>query len=182
MKKIFGFVGRGGSGKGTACNYLQEKYGAGYHRFSAILQQLTDRIYLEPSRDHLIRMSEVIRREFGEDTLARVIMRDVENDSATIVTVDGIRRLADILYLKEVSGFVLVHIDAAPETRLARIQARGEKPDDATKTLEQFLADEQRSTEKSIDEVLAHPHVTVHNNGTREELFAQLDALIASKK
>lgn len=177
MKKIFGLVGRGGSGKGTASDYLIKKYGAGYYRYSAILQQLTNRLYLEPTRDNLIRMSETVRREFGEDTLARVISRDVENDPADIVVVDGIRRMADIIYLKKLPGFVLVNITAAPEIRLARIQARAEKPDDATKTLEQFLADEQRSTEKSIDEVVEQAKITLDNNGTIANLHAQIDNL-----
>lgn len=178
MKKIFGFVGRGGTGKGTASDYLVKKYNAGYYRYSAILQQLTDRLYLEPTRDNLIRMSEAVRREFGEDTLARVISRDVENDSARIVVVDGIRRLADIVYLQKLPGFILVNITAEPKIRLTRIRARAQKPDDAAKTLEQFLADEQRSTEKSIDEVIGHAEIILDNNGSLENLHAQINRIL----
>lgn len=178
MKKIIGLVGPGGAGKGAAGAYLREKYGAGYHRFSEIIQRLTDQIYLEPSRDNLIRMSEAVRHEFGEDILARTMAHDVERDAAEIVCVDGIRRLADIEFLLPLSNFILVHLTADPEIRWQRIRMRKEKPDDANKTLEQFQADEQRSTEVSIAAVAAQARVQIVNNGTKEELFAQLEKLL----
>lgn len=179
MKKIIGLVGHGGSGKGAASEYLQKKYNAGYYRFSKMLADLTDRLYLPPTRDNLIRMSEIVRHEFGEDTLARVMARDVERDPHEIICVDGIRRLADIEELRKVPGFIIVYIDTDLKTRYERIVKRNEKPDDATKTYEQFLADEQRPTELSIDEVAREAHVTVLNNGGLEAFHAQLDHLVS---
>jgi dephospho-CoA kinase len=180
MKKIIGFVGHIASGKGAACDYFIERHDAGYHKFSTMLADLCDRLYLPHNRDNLIRMSECIRHEFGEDTMARVIAADVENDAHDIICIDGIRRLADIAELRKLPDFVLVSIDADVRVRFERLAARHEKIDDATKTFEQFLADEQRPTERSIDAVAAEAHRTLANNGSIEKFHAALDTLVQS--
>ncbi len=181
MKLILGFVGHGASGKGAASDYVQKKYNAGYFRYSKMLYDLVTRLYLPADRDHLIRMSEIVRHEFGEGTLARVMKEDVMNDPHEIICVDGIRRLADISELRTVPGFKIVYIDTDIKIRYARLIQRNEKPDDQTKTFEQFLADEQRPTEISIDEVAREADVVLHNDGTIEEFHAQLDKLIGNE-
>lgn len=178
MKKIYGFVGHIASGKGVACDYVREKYGAGYHRYSSILRDLVRRLYLPEDRDHLIRISEIVRKEFGEDTLARVIKEDVERDPHDIVCVDGIRRLADIAELRKLPGFTLVYIDVAPKLRYERLVQRSENVDDKNKTFEQFLLDEQRPTELSIDEVAREAHVTLNNDGSLDDFREAIDKLV----
>ena len=166
------------SGKGTAAKYIEEKYGAETYRFSTILRDLLDRIYLPHSRDNLIKMSEIIRGKYGEDTLARVMTDDVQNTKTPIIAVEGIRRMADIEYLKKLPNFILVEIFTDIEKRLERIQKRRENPDDATKTMEQFLNDHKRSTEISIAEVVSHATEKIDNNGDTESLYKQLDKLV----
>ncbi len=178
-KIVLGFVGLLASGKGTSAKYLEEKYGADTYRFSTMLRDLCDRLYLEQTRDNLIKMSETIRDTFGEDTMARVMARDAENAKNNIVIVDGIRRMADIEYLSKLPNFVLVEIFADPKTRYDRLIKRGENADDKTKTYEQFLEDHKRSTEASIPEVAGHATEKIDNNGTMEELNEQLDKLVA---
>ncbi len=180
MKKIFGFVGHIASGKGAACDYLGSRYNAGYHRYSSILRDLVGRLYLPTDRDHLIRISEVLRSAFGEDTLARVIKEDVERDTHDVVCVDGIRRLADIAELRKLPGFTLVYIEAAPQMRFNRLIQRTENEDDQKKTFEDFLKDEERSTEKSIDDVAVDAHITINNDGSIDDLHATLDKLVAA--
>lgn len=178
MKIILGFVGLMASGKGCAAKYLEQQHGASTFRFSTMLRDLLDRVYLEHSRDNLIKMSETIRGKFGEDTLARVMAKDAESADNNIVVVEGIRRLADIAYLSKLPNFVLVEIFAEIETRLTRIQKRHENPDDATKTMEQFKADHARSTEMTIPEVAAMAKERIDNNGSEDDLHRQLDALV----
>lgn len=178
MKKILGFVGHIGSGKGAACDYIAEKHDAGYYRFSTMLRDVLNRMYIPTDRVNLIRISEVLRENFGEDTLARVMKRDVENDPHNIVCVDGIRRLADISELRKLPGFVLIYVEASPEIRYKRVVSRSENEGDTTKTFEEFLVDEQRSTEKSIDEVAAEADIVVHNNDTLEAFQQELEKLL----
>lgn len=178
MKKILAFVGEIASGKGAASDYILEHHTAGYYRFSNILKDLIKRLYLENTRDNLITISELIRSHFGEDVLAKVMAEDVKNDPNDLVIVDGVRRMADIEYLQKLEGFKLVYITADQNIRYERAKNRGEKTDELNLTFEQFLANEQRSTEKSIAEVATHADITITNNGSLEELFQAIEKLL----
>lgn len=177
-KLILGFVGLPASGKGTAAEYLQKKYRASTYRFSTMLFDLLQRIYVETNRDNLIKMSEAIRGTFGEDTMAKVMAKDVANDTNNLIVIDGIRRMADIEYLSKLPNFILIEIFAEPRARYERVIQRSEKADDKTKTFEQFMEDHKRSTEMSIPEVAGHANEHLDNNGTAEELYKKLDDLI----
>ena len=175
MKLILGFVGHIGSGKGAACKYLQEKHDIGYYRYSTMLRDMLTRLYLPQDRDHMIHTSEMIRREFGENIIGHVMKEDVMRDTHEIVCIDGIRRLEDLF---EHPNLVLVFINSDERVRFERLAARAENTDDTKKTFEEFLADEKRSTELTIDTVAARATETIYNNGTIEEFQAALDALI----
>lgn len=181
-KLVLGLVGLLASGKGTAAKYLEKKYSADTYRFSTMLRDLCDRVYLEQSRDNLIKMSEIIRGTFGEDTMARVMARDAQSALNNIVIVEGIRRLADIDYLSKLPNFVLIEIKAAPKIRYERLLKRNENPDDSVKTYEQFLEDHKRSTEMSIPEIAVRATERIDNNGSLKELYKQLDELIYKYK
>ncbi len=177
-KVILGFTGLMASGKGTVAAYYQKKYGATTYRFSTLLRDLLNRIHLEHNRDNLIKMSEAIRTTFGEDIMAKTIAGDAAADTNNIIIVEGIRRMADIVYLSKLPNFVLVEIFADPHTRYHRITQRRENPDDANKTFEQFMEDHKRSTEMSIPEVISHATEHIDNNDSMEELEKNLDELL----
>jgi len=181
-KVIFGLSGLIASGKGTAAKYLEKKYQAGVYSFSMLLIDLANRLYLPNTRDNLVKLSECLRTTFGEDVLAKSIMQDVSRDSHSLIVVEAIRRLADIEYLKKLPGFVLIEIFADPKIRYERLIRRGEKPDDTTKTYEQFVADHQRSTELSIPDVTAQAAERLDNNGDLINLYQQIDALVNKYK
>ena len=106
MKKIIlGFIGEIASGKGTACDYFIKEHHAGYHRFSKILRDILDRIYLPQTRENMQKMSTWLRKTFSEEIFAKVIAQEVLNDRSTIVCVDGIRRPADNVHLKKIPNF-----------------------------------------------------------------------------
>lgn len=177
-KIIIGFVGNLSSGKGTAAAYLQEKHQARVLSFSRILRDILDRIYIPQTRDNLIRMSEIVRAEFGDDLLSKVIAQDAEQSEQALVVVDGIRRLPDIDQLKNKDGFVLVEVFADPKIRYERLTARTENQDDQSKTYEQFMADHKRSTEVSILEVAKQATERIDNNGDLPSLYKQIDQLV----
>lgn len=167
------------AGKDTSANYLKEKHGASVYSFSTMLRDLLKRVYLEPTRDNLIKMSECVRQTFGEDTMAKVMAQDAASDTRDIIAVCNIRRMADIEYLSKLPNFVLINIFADIKTRHTRLNLRREKPDDATITFEQFQKDHLRSTEQSIAEVASHAIEKIDNNGAPEELYKNLDNLVA---
>ena len=177
-KIILGFVGLIASGKGTACQYLNQNHGADTFRFSTILRDIADRLYLEQNRQNLQDISLILRQKFGEDLLSKVIANDAKNSQAKITGIDGVRRLSDIKYLKELPNFHLIYIEADQKIRYNRIVNRGENTDDATKTFRQFQKDEQEEAERQIKEVAATAEFTVNNNGTLKDLYRQFDEII----
>ncbi|KAA0205952.1 hypothetical protein EDM68_03725 [Candidatus Uhrbacteria bacterium] len=168
-KLIIGLVGQPGCGKGTAADYLREKYGAGYIRFSGILSDILERLSVEKTRDNFIKLSESLRETFGDDVFSYAVERAALNAKEDIVILDGMRRLQDIVALEPLPQFKLIAIDVSPELRFERMKKRGEKATEATMSWEQFQAEERAPTEITIPEVMARAWKTIKNEGTREE-------------
>lgn len=177
-KLIIGFVGEIASGKGTACDYYIQKHQAGYYRFSTIMRDILDRLHLPQSRENMQGLSTLLRQKFGEDLFAKVIAEDVKNDPNELICVDGIRRVADIKYLKELPNFHLIHLNANETVRYQRIIARSENPDDKNKSFAEFQKDQQQETEQTIPLVVAEAETKIDNNETREILHENLEKLL----
>lgn len=181
-KLIIGFVGKISSGKGMATEYLMTKYGAHTYRFSTMLRDLLNRLYLEINRENLQSMSKCMRNTFGNDIMAKVMFNDVKADSGNLIVIDGIRRPDDIIYLRELPEFKIVRVEVDPEVRYQRLVNRTENADDRKKTYEQFLIDEQGEPELEIPKVMEEANFSINNNGTEEELHRQINELIEKLK
>ncbi|MDD5749618.1 MAG: AAA family ATPase [Patescibacteria group bacterium] len=177
-KKILVFTGLPACGKGTATKYLAEKYDAKTFRFSTIMRDLLDRLYLPQSRENMSLLSRIVRENFAEDIFAKVMAEDAKQAETDIVVIDGARRLADVEHLSKIKGFLLIAIEGDMKIRYQRLVKRGENPDDQSKTWEEFVADHQLETELSIPELMEKADVVVDNNGSLEEFYKQLDKLV----
>lgn len=175
---IIGIAGEMGSGKGSICKHVVENHGAGSHKFSQILRDILDRIYVDQSRENISALSLALRQNFGEDVLAKSMSNDALNDPHEIVVIDGVRRLEDIVHLKDIPQFKLVYVEATMETRYARLVSRGENAGDSTKTFEQFKRDHEADADSRITDLKKHSAYVLNNDGTYEDLYAQVDDLI----
>ncbi|EKD42923.1 MAG: hypothetical protein ACD_72C00532G0003 [uncultured bacterium] len=182
MKIILGFVGDLAGGKGTVCKYLKEKHGVNSYRFSTMLRDILNRIYLPVSRENLQVLSTLLRENFSQDVMSRVIKEDVINDPLEIVAVEGIRRPSDITYLQELDGFCLIYITADPKIRWQRMVLRNENAGDVDKTLEQFLQEEQAEADKMIKELGQKAKYTINNDGTIEEFYQNMENILNELK
>lgn len=177
-KMVLGLAGEMASGKGTIAEYIHDKCHTSSHRFSTMLRDVLDRLHLEQSRDHLQALSTMIRETYGQDTLARVMAEDVKKDDASIVVVDGVRRLDDIKYLKELPEFKLVYIDVDLRTRYERIIERSENIDDQGKTFEEFVEESRDESEQQIAGLKEHADIVIDNSGGMEKLYEQVDTIV----
>lgn len=177
-KIILGFTGPIASGKEVAKKYIEKKYGASSFKFSTILRTILDFVAVEQNRDNIIALSTFLRQQYGEDLLAKAIAKSVTEAKNDFIVVDGIRRMADIEYLKKVPGFTLIAIDAKPEIRYQRSVSRNENLGDDVKSYYQFLADHQKETEATIPEVMAKANYQINNTGNLEDLYDQIDKII----
>ena len=178
-KIILGFVGEIASGKGTICDYLIKNHGSGYYRFSTIIRDVMKRLHIAESRDNLQLLSNILRKDFGEDLFAKVLTEDVKADKSQIICVDGIRRPADIIYLQELPNFHLVYVTAEEQTRFERITNRTENSDDTGKTFADFQKEAQNETELLIKDVAKEAKFIIENNGTTEELYQKIESILA---
>lgn len=178
-KLILGLTGEMVSGKGTVAAYACDKYGSRSYKFSTILRDVLDRVYVDQSRENIQKISSALRENFGQDTLAKSMALDVENDGGDVVVVDGIRRFPDIEHLKKLPHFKMVYIEADIETKYKRLVTRGENTDDNSKTLEQFKKDHEAEAEVQIKGLKDISDYVVDNNGTFEDLYNQVDKIIS---
>ncbi len=177
-KFVLGLVGQAGSGKGAVAQILQHKYGAQLYRYSIVLNDILERLALEQSRDHQIKLSEALRSSFGEAVFGQALIRDLSVSQDPLTVVDGFRQIATLELFARLAKFKLIAITASPELRYARIKQRGEKIGERDLTWEQFLQQEQASTEKVIPDVMRQAWRTIDNNGTLDSLETQLTQLM----
>lgn len=177
-KLILGIAGEMGSGKGTIAKHIVEEHKGSSHRFSTILRDILNRAYLEQSRDNMQTLSTILRKNFGEDLLAKSIYHDTKNDESDVVVVDGVRRMADILYLGEVPHFKLIYVDTDIKNRYERIVKRGENADDAKKSFSEFEQANQDESESQIRDLKNYANYVVDNNGTYVDLYKQIENII----
>jgi dephospho-CoA kinase len=177
-KLILGFVGKLASGKEVCQKYISQKYDSDSFRFSTALRDILNRLYLPISRENMQNLSLDLRNRFGGDTLAQVIAKDVQNSDKEIVIVDGIRRLDDIVSLKDLPNFYLISIEAKPELRYERMKLRNENANDDKKTYEEFFIDDNREAELQIPEAMASAKFHLDNNGDFESLYTQIDKIL----
>lgn len=177
-KIILGLVGEIASGKGTMYDYLSQKHDVGYHRFSTILRDILDRLHKDISRENMQKLSTILRENFEQDILAKVIAKDVKNDQHKIIIVDGVRRFADIKYLKEIKGFKLIYVTADVKKRYKRITKRSENFGDETKTFDDFQKENKQESEIEIGEVGKQADIIIDNNSSFDELYKQIENII----
>ena len=181
-KLILGFVGEIASGKGTVAKHIADKHNAGYHRFSTPIRKVLDTLHIEQTRENLQQMSSALRSQIDEAIFAKAITEDVKADEHEVIVVDGMRRPADIVHLKELPNFHMINVSVEERTRYERLTQRTENADDQSKTFEEFQAQAQEEPEQKIRELAGQADFTIDNNGTMEQMQKQADDLVAKLK
>ncbi|MDA3802930.1 MAG: AAA family ATPase [Patescibacteria group bacterium] len=177
-KKIIGLVGLIASGKGEAKKYLMKNYGAVEFRFSSILRKALDVLGIEQSRDNIISLSTWSRKNSGNDLLAKTMAKNIKENSNDLIIIDGIRRMDDIIYLKDLPSFKMLAIEADPELRYERSVKRNENPGDSEKSYKQFLEDHKKETEITIPETMNKADFKIVNENSLEDFYKELDKII----
>lgn len=177
-KLIIATAGEMGCGKGTAVKYLVEKYGASSHRYSTMLRDVLDRLYIIQSRDNMSVLSKILRENFGEDIMEKTMLADIQKDEHEIVVLDGARRIEDIQELQKIPEFKLIYIEADIEKRYERVVLRCENDGDGKKTFEKFKQEHNANADATIPNLKQYADYVIDNNGTQEELQKQIDEII----
>lgn len=179
-KVIIGLIGEKGSGKGTAANYLIEKYGAKHYGTSKILRRTLEDLHVPVTRDNLVKLALVLKEGYGPSVIIDSLIKDMEKNGSDVIIADGIRMHGDVEpFLKKYKdNFFLVYVTADLKLRYERTKLRKEKEGEDKATFEEFLEEEGRLTEVSIHEIGKTAQYKLNNNGTAEELKAQVDRMM----
>ena len=122
----------------------------------------------------------ILKNGFGKSVLMKAMLKEVENEDADLVIVDGLRMPGDPDPFKNEYGadFKLVYITADQKIRYERSVGRGEKSGESEANFEEFVANEERETEKYIAEVGAKADFIIKNNENQKELEKQIVAMM----
>ncbi len=136
---IIGLSGRNASGKGVVAELLKSR-GFYFFSLSDVIREEVRKRGGEVTRRRLIEVGNELRSEHGTDYLARQILARLQEDKNYVV--DSFRHPDEVEVFRDRADFYLLVTEADPETRFARIKARGRESD--PDRLEEFLALEKR--------------------------------------
>lgn len=174
---IIGIVGTLASGKGTLVEYLKKK-GFTHYSSSGTLRKILDEQKLPHTRENLALAAERLL-DLYEGGVLELNLSSAKEAGVSDVVLEAIHRVSEADFIRSRGGKIL-GIDADLETRYRRGVARGEGAKD-TVTFEEFKKDIEREEEgrgsvsSNIREVLKKADMVIQNNGTLEELYAQID-------
>ncbi len=172
---VIGLVGETGSGKDTVADYLRDTYGAELTRFSDPIKKSLNLFYDHPSKADQAWLYLAFKERFGEDALHKALARHIENTQSDLVVVNGLRMPVDEKFVHSIPNSIIVYVTADQKLRWERTVARYEKADD-NQSLESFAHFEATTeTERHVPGIGARADVTICNEGTLEELLAQVD-------
>lgn len=176
---IVGLTGRNAAGKGEAAEFFKSK-GFTYYSLSDVIREEVTRSGQEITREHLITTGRRLRAENGTGYLAKQIKKRLAPDHNYVV--DSFRHPDEVEVFRTGSDFVLLAIDAAPETRFGRIKQRGREAD--PETFEQFQVLEAREENRLSEEgqdlhsTIGLADFTLPNEETLDQFTARLGDLL----
>lgn len=178
---IIGIAGTLGAGKGTVVRYLIDTKGFTHLSVREYLWEEVDRRGLTRVRDNLSLVANDLRANYGAEYLAQQLLARAES-YGTDVIIESLHTPAEAAYLRD-HGAVILGVDADVRIRYERIKERGTETDDVS--FEKFVEDNERElasadiARHNIRAVTEAADYRVSNNGTLEELHAQIDAILS---
>ena len=178
MTKLLGILGPIGSGKGTAADYLTDKYGYAHITMGNILREFARKNHIKPTRIHLQKLQEKYRKKFGDDFFIKIAIEKAKNFDRTVI--DGIRNPIDAKRVSENKG-KLILVDADPKVRFERMKKR--RRAGFSKTFEQFKKEEANEWKyHNFRKTMTYVSYKVDNSDGKAYLFRQLDKLMKKLK
>ncbi len=176
---LIGLTGKYAAGKGTLAELLKGR-GFGYHSCSDVLREELAARGVPESREALLELGNALRRQGGPGELARRLKPRLDDGGDHIV--DSIRNPAEVEVLREMEGFVLIVVDAAPEVRFERLRKRARIGDPETfEAFQRLEAKELESSDPTTQQLLgtiALADYALRNDHGVEELHIAMEALL----
>jgi len=181
---IIGVVGQIASGKGILVNYLTRHLGFTSFSLSSIVHsELRKKGIKEFTRQTLQDVGDRLRREYGDDVLARRLNEVIKGQKKSKVVVEGIRNPGEIEFLKKNPSFILIGVKANRELRFKRLLERTKPWDpktwnDFVKADRRDLGVGQKKSGQQVGKCLAYCDYVLTNNNNVREFETKVEKLI----
>lgn len=180
---IVGITGTLGAGKGTVVSYLCERYGFAHYSVRGFLTEEIQKRGLPVNRDSMTLVANELRAARHPGWLVEQLYERAVHSGGNAI-IESIRTVGEIDTLRSKGQFFLIAVDADIQTRYKRITARNSQTDEVS--FERFSADEQREMQSEdpnkqhLIACMAAADVRIVNNGTPEDLYAEVDKVVQS--
>ena len=177
---IIGITGTLGAGKGTVVEYLIKTRGFKHYSSSGFVKEEVVQLGLPLNRDTISQTARDLRAQHGPGYIVASNFSRAEQDRGDAV-LEAIQTLGEAQEIKKRGG-ILWGVDADIKTRYERITKRGSEKDNvsfdkfvAQEGIELHAKDPSDVGQQNIAGVMAIADGVIYNNGTQEELFAQVE-------
>lgn len=178
MTKIIAVVGMPGSGKSEAIEHLQERYKWPKVYFGDVTFNEMNKRGLERNQANERLVREDLRNMHGDDYYAKEVIKMIDAlGDVPVVLVESFYSAAEYRAFKERFGdeFLVIAIHAKPSIRHSRLADRPERPLNRQEAEERDWAQLSRLTQGTP---IALSDFMIINEGSRESLYGQIDAVI----
>ena len=200
---IIGITGTLGAGKGAVVDYLVQQNNFLHFSVRSYLTEIIVEREMPVNRDSMVLVANELRAANGPSYLAEQLLVKAVDKMSTLsmseedsqqqqqqqpggAIIESIRTIGEVEALRS-SGhsFVLLAVDADPKLRYERVVLRKSATDQVT--FEQFISDENREMnnnephKQNLQECIKRSDYTLRNEGTLEELHAQVDQMLKER-
>lgn len=170
-----------GAGKGTIVDYLVKNKWFQHFSVRAFLIQEIEKRWMPVDRNSMVIVANDLRATYWPAYIIDQLYQQAKASWKNTI-IESIRAVGEVESLKGKENFYLFAIDADPKIRYERIVLRGSETDKIS--YEEFVSNEQREmtttdpTKQNISKCMQLADYVFTNNGTFEELHAQIEKVI----
>jgi dephospho-CoA kinase len=180
--KVICIVGMPGSGKSEVLEVFKEN-GIPTFNMGDIITKIEPEARGITEIDEYVEsdIREDIRKELGPAAVAIRTVEEVRKLESDTVAIGGVHTFEEIEYFRKEldEDFIIIAVDCREDIRRLRISVRAERP----MSSEEFEHRESKYKEIfNVCDIMCDADARIDNNGTKDELRAQVEAVMAKIK